>query len=257
MPPGPSHYRCPAQRRSSPLIGLTRLLVAFALIAGVSTFVTPPPAGAQSGGWADIAEASGPEQDGYIAELLTTLPLTDALTVARSLPRREHADIGAPLRALYRGPRAATQRAELLTRVALDALHALPADRRRPALEANAGLLRHFLVESSRLESAMLRAAVWRAAAASSEEARRDMLPAARTAAAALHARFAAAGDDRVVERAPDRREDPELTAEGLAFFSYADVTPDSTLVALADAIREESRDAALVERARSVLESR
>ena len=233
------------------------LLVALALITGVQAAVAPTPATAQSGNWAAVAESSGPAQDDFIAELLTTLPLTDALTVARSLPRRESADIGAPLRALHRGPDAGTQRAELLTRVALDALHALPADRRAPALEANAGLLRDFLDKSPRLESAMLRAVVWQAAAASAREARRGMLPAARAAASALHARFATAADARVDDNAPGRNEDPELVAEAIAFFSYAAATPDDTLMALADAIREESRDAALVERARSVLQTK
>jgi hypothetical protein len=136
-------------------------------------------------------------------------------------------------------------------------MYALPAARRRPALAANAGLLRHFLDESSRLESAMLRAAVWRAAAASTGESRRNMLPAARTAAAALHARFAASAQQRFDDGAPARRDDPQLAAEAVAFFSYVSATPDDTLLALADAIREESRDAALVERARSVFETK
>jgi hypothetical protein len=236
---------------------LHHFFVALALIAGVQVAAQPTTVTAQTGNWAGVAEASGPAQDELITELLATLPLTDALTVARSLPRREDADIAAPLRALHRGPDAGTQRAELLTRVALDAMHALPAARRRPVLEANAGLLRHFLDESPRLESAMLRAAVWRAAAASTGEARRNMLPAARAAASALHARFAAAADARVGDDAPGRREDPELVAEATAFFSYAAATPDGTLAALVDAIREESRDGALVERARTVLESR
>jgi hypothetical protein len=83
------------------------------------------------------------------------------------------------------------------------------------------------------------------------------MLPAARTAAAALHARFVAAAQERRDDDAPDGREDPELVAEAIAFFSYAAATPDDTLMALADAIREESRDAALVERARSVLQTK
>lgn len=231
------------------------LFVALALITGVQAAVAPAPATAQGRNWADVAEASGPAQDDFIAELLATLPLTDALTVARSLPRRDDADIGAALRALHVGPDAGTQRAELLTRVALDAMLALPADRRPVALEANAGLLRHFLSESPRLESAMLRAAVWRAAAASTGEARREMLPAARTAAVALHARFAAAANDRVGDGAPERTEDPELAAEAVAFFSYAAATPDGTLVALTDAIREESRDAAVIEQARSLLQ--
>jgi hypothetical protein len=233
------------------------LLISLALITGVRAAVAPTPATAQSGNWAAVAEASGPAQDDFITELLATLPLTDALTVARSLPRREAADIGAPLRALHRGPHAGTQRAELLTRVAFDALHALPAARRAPALETNAGLLRHFLEESPRLESAMLRAAVWRAAAASTGEKRREMLPEARAAASALHARFAAGADARVDDDAPGRREDPELVAEAIAFFSYVAATPDGTLAALVDAIREESRNGALVERARTVLESR
>ncbi len=237
------------------------LFIALLLVTGVQAATAPTPATAQTGNWADVVEASGPEEDDFISELLATLPLTDALTVARSLPRREAADIAAPLRALHRGPDAGTHRAELLTRVALDALSALPADRRGPALEANAGLLRHFLLESRRLESAMLRAAVWRAAAASTEQARQDILPAARTAAAALHARFAASADERVGDRVghgePGQTEDAERAAEALAFFSYAAVTPDGTLVALVDAIREESRDATLVERAHSVLESR
>lgn len=236
---------------------LPHLLVALAVVAATQVSVSPRPTDAQSRNWADVAEASTPGQDELIAELLTTLPLTDALTVARSLPRREDADISAPLRALHRGPAAGTRRAELLTRVALDALHALPEQRRRPALEANAGLFRHFLAESPRLESPMLRAAVWRAAAASTEEARRDMLPAARTAAAALHARFLAASRERAAAAAPGHREDPELVSEGLAFFSYAAATSDATLRALVDAIREESRTPTLVEQARSLMRSR
>jgi hypothetical protein len=46
----------------------------------------------------------------------------------------------------------------------------------------------------------------------------------------------------------------PELAAEGRAFLSYLAGTPDATLTALADAMREESRNADFVRRAREVL---
>jgi len=233
------------------------LLIVLALITVAHATATPTPAAAQSRSWEAVAEASTPAEDAFIVELLTTLPLTDALAVARALPRRENPDIAAPLRALHRGPGARTQRAELLTRVAIDALNALPEERRRPALEANAELIRDFLGESARFDSPMLRAAVWQAAAASGEEARRAMLPAARTSAAALHERFVAAADNRGGGRRSERMRNPQLASEGLAFFSYASATADATLLALVDAIRVESRDATLVRRARAVLEVR
>ncbi|MFP4372873.1 MAG: hypothetical protein ACLFPO_00915 [Spirochaetaceae bacterium] len=238
------------------IAGTPRILLVLLLAAGMYTVVAPPPAHGQSGNWAAVAEASGPEQDALIAELLATLPLTDALAIARSLPRREHADIGGALRALHRGPARGARRAELLTRVALDALQALPDARRRTALDANAETLRRFLAESPRLDSPMLRASVWRAVAGSDADLRRAVLPQARTAAAALHARFVAEADSRARDVGPGGEEHPELVAEALAFFSYADATPDATLRTLVDAIRRESRDTVLVERAREVIES-
>ncbi|NBB89729.1 MAG: hypothetical protein GVY23_00815, partial [Spirochaetes bacterium] len=206
-------------------------LLALALIIVAQATATPTPADAQSRSWEAVAEASTPTEDSFIVELLTNLPLTDALAVARALPRRENPDIAEPLRALHRGPGAHTQRAELLSRVAINALNALPVERRGPALEANAELIRHFLGESARFDSPMLRAAVWQAAAASGEQARRAMLPAARTSAAALHERFVAAVENRGGEagRQSERVRNLQLSSEALAFFSYASATADAT----------------------------
>ncbi|MGM0673934.1 MAG: hypothetical protein ACQETQ_04495 [Spirochaetota bacterium] len=229
--------------------------------------------------WTMFAAQSEPADDPIILEVLSRLELSEALAVAGALPNRPVPDLSTVFSGLLQGK--LDERDELFMRVALEGLLALTPSERDNALESNRETLSLLFENMSRLDSPMLRSVVWRAAALSSQPVRQELLPEARTAAAALYRR----ADDRTarsrsrrrrnahptpptmapISPAPEREPEPQdegtprgvyaqETYEALGFLAFARNTPDRTLVALVDQLRRRSRDPVFVQRAREML---
>lgn len=189
-------------------------------------------------------------QDDPLARLLLDLPLSEAIELARALPERREPALAAPIRLLTTAGPGEGGRHELLTRLIIERSLARHADGTAggdAALASAAGALPRLFEHFSRFDSAMLRAAVWRLAAAAPAAARARIRAASYAAAAALHRRHAENRQGDVVN-------DPELDAEALAFLAYAATAADPGLTPFVDAIREESRNVLVVRRARAVL---
>jgi hypothetical protein len=213
-----------------------------AAVSAVLALFTAWPLSARNPDWAAFAAASSPKDDTLVVELLLSLPLNEALEVADALASRPDPALSRLVMELAPRETPEPERASLVLRVMLEALLALPEAARREALVANAETAAFLLGAGGQAEAPMLRAAVWRLAGALPEDRRQALLPVARGAASDLY------------ERVRTTRMGPELAAEGRAFLSYLAGTPDATLTALADAMREESRNADFVRRAREVL---
>jgi hypothetical protein len=214
---------------------------------------------AQSRSWTAYAESSSPADDAVLVEVLGDLSLSDALSVVRAVSRRPQPDISGLAEGLLGWTDGA--RAELLLRVALESILALEGEARAAGLSENERTLEFLFGELGRIDSAMTRAAAWKAAAASSPGLRRRLIPEARRGAAAILSRAdqeggaghgAESGGSGALTG--EAGADPELAAEALSFLAYLRVTPDPTLRTFADAIREESRSAEVVRAARNVL---
>jgi hypothetical protein len=217
--------------------------------------------------WSAFVERSSTEDDEVIVEVLTTLPLAQAVSVSRALARRAEADIQGVVRGLLAsGAAFRSGRAQLLIRVAIEELLALGETARRAAAGANVGTVELLLDRRERSADPMLHAAVWRLAALLPDTARLELLPAARRAAGLLAERFAetaeppqrprgssvGAGGHRSPAPRPPR--DPRLVAEARAFVAFAAVVADPTVRNFVDIIREDARHQRLVTEAREVL---
>ncbi|MFP4232432.1 MAG: hypothetical protein ACLFRR_11360 [Spirochaetaceae bacterium] len=230
-------------------------------VFGVSLSLSGP-AHAEPGkiDWAEVARVGTPETDEVVLEVLYGGSLTDAMAVAGALPRREDPTLAGVVRKLLRhgGTAGSTgamgtkgRRTELLLRIMLDAAGALPEGARERFFEANGRTVTTLFEHLTRFEAPMLRAAVWRAAAAAPPEMRRELLGDARAAAFELSRRI----EEARRAGGPETRLHPELVAEASAFMSYAAVVADPTVRALVEEIRMSARNRTLVEKAREVLE--
>jgi hypothetical protein len=192
--------------------------------------------------WGAFAARSTRADDELLVELLLTLPLDAALEVARALPTRPQPALGAIAAGLSRRSAPEPEREPLLLRLMLEALLALPPERRPAALRTNGDTAGYLLESTAQRADPMLEAAVWRLSAALPRGERRALLPPARAAAAHL------------LERVRESGMDEERAAAGRAFLTYLAATPDETLIVLADAMRESSRHRGFVRQARAVL---
>ncbi|MFP4636919.1 MAG: hypothetical protein ACLFM6_00630 [Spirochaetaceae bacterium] len=210
--------------------------------------------------WADVARFGTPETDELVLEVLYGGSLTDAIAVAQALPRRKDPALaGIVGKLLQHGGTAGStgaigtedRRTELLLRIMLDAAGALPDGARERFFEANGRTVTTLFEHLARFEAPMLRATVWRTAAAAPPEMRRELLGDARAAAFELSRRI----EEARRAGGPETRLHPELVAEASAFMTYAAVVADPTMRALVEEIRMSARNRTVVEQAREVLE--